>query len=358
MKNLGKLVIATIVAVASISCGAFASKPTQVPTATINDQATIVVDQSSIAETNMGAEINSGYLFAAQTFTAQASGVLAGVSLDITASSIGSYPLHVAIRTVDYEGNPGPAVLAETALDSQSAPPTRIISFPQAVAIRAGDRYAIVVDYAGGAEVKGKCLGIWSGATGDPYPGGKPFVSISDGLTWTTGGEADFHFQTFVRLGPMPSGGSVAATNTVGSSKPETASKTHLSVSTRGLTGKRDQLALWSGDNEPQRFCFSDCRDTSDFVQVKPDRITVQEGFPIVYDQWTVFLEIAPASVYPKNSIEIDILFKGVSWSCINDQGEMGPQSDFQIIYVASIDPLNNDPPVASMPPHFSCFRK
>jgi len=214
MKNLGKLTFATIVATASISCGIFAVKPGRQPTATINDQATIVIDQSFTSDTNMGAEINSGFLYAAQTFTAQTDGILAGVSLDVTASSIGNYPLHVAVRTVEADGKPGLTVLGETTLDSRSAPLTRIISFPQAVNIRTGDRYAIVVNYEGGDEAKGKPLGIWQGATGDPYPGGSAFASESDGLTWTTVGEGDFHFQTFFMLGPLPDGGLPVPANT------------------------------------------------------------------------------------------------------------------------------------------------
>jgi len=357
MKNLGKLIIAVIVAIASISCGAFAPKPTRLPTPTINDQATIVIDQSSISESNMGAEINSGYLYAAQTFTAQVDGVLAGVSIDVTASSIGTYPLHVALRTVGADGKPASIILGETTLDSWSAPPTRIISFPQTIAIRTGDQYAIVVNYEGGAEVKGKALGMWSGASGDTYPGGKSFFSESDGLTWTTTGDGDFHFQTFVMVGPIPGGGLPVPTKTGSMPGPKPSSGIHLSVTAKGLTSEKDQLALTSGDNETHRYCFSGCRDTSDLVEVANDKILVHEGYPITYDQWTVMLELAPDAAYARNSVEIGIVFKGESWSCINDLGSMGPQNDFLMVYVADMNEQANGVPVLALPQFFSCAK-
>jgi hypothetical protein len=362
MKNLGKLIIATFVALASISCGAFAPKPTrtatQMPTATLNDEATIVIDQSSLAETNMGAEINSGFLFVAQTFTAQVDGVLAGVSLDIIASSIGNYPLHVSIRTVETDGTPGSTILGETTLDSRSAPLARIISFPQTIAIRSGDHYAIVVNYEGGAELKGKPLGMWQGATGDPYPGGKCFSSESDGLTWVITVDGDYHFQTFVMPGPWPSGNAPIPADTLSPTGIPPSSEVHLSASIKGLTNEKDQIALWSGDNETHRYCFSDCRDTSDLVRVTANEITVREGYPITYDTWGLMLDLAPNSAYPRDTLEVSIQYKGEIWSCINDLGDIEMRPNYWMVYVADMNPQANGVNVLAMPPYFTCLKK
>ncbi len=399
MKDSAKLIIATVIAIASISCGAFAPRPastptemptlpptpspTQVPTdvptllpptatppPTPNAQPRIVVDQSCTADNNMSAEINSGFLFSAQTFTAGVDGVLAGITIDVNASSIGTYPLHVAIRTVDGYGRPSTTILGETTLDSWSAPPTKIISFPQTIPVGMGNRYAIVVNYQGGAEVKGKPLGMWQGATGDPYPGGASFASVSDGLTWTPVIEdGDFHFETLVLVGKIPGSDFPFPTDTPALPVPTgtiearppnptpsitlSPDQVHLSVSIQGLTNEKDQLALTSGDNESHRYCFSGCRDQSDLVLVWPDKILVQKDYPITYDQWTVLLEVAPGSSYVKNALKVAIQYKNETWACVNDVDMIQPRGEYQIIYVAYIDPPNYDPPVGTIPPYF-----
>lgn len=198
MKNLRKLIILLFFATLSISCGIFAQKSNRIPTTT-------VIDQSSISETNLGSEINSCCKFVAQTFTAGVTGTLSGVAIDVTSSPNSSFPLHVAIRTVTSSGMPSPIILGETTLRSGSAPISQVITFPRAISIVAGDQYAIVVNYEGAPPAgQGKSLGMWSGASGDTYPGGKSFASISDGILWSQSAEGDFHFQTYVNLMTPP----------------------------------------------------------------------------------------------------------------------------------------------------------
>jgi hypothetical protein len=198
MKNISKLMIVLFLATVSISCGAFAVKSKQAP-------ATTVIDQSSISQTNLGSAINDCCKFVAQTFTAGVTGTLAGVAIDVISSSTSSFPLHVAIRTVTARGMPSPMILGETTLGSGSAPISLLITFPQTITIIAGDQYAIVVNLEGAPPPgPGKSLGIWSGASGDTYPGGKSFASVSDGILWSEVADGDLHFQTYVILMTPP----------------------------------------------------------------------------------------------------------------------------------------------------------
>ena len=131
----------------------------------------------------------------------------------------------------------------------------------------------------------------------------------------------------------------------------------HLFVAISGLTNENDQLALWSGDNESHRFCSIGCPDKSKLVQVTKGVIIVQDGFPISYDQWTVFIEIASPNRYPKGTIEVHIIYKGESWSCLNDQNDLVMDYKDQNVYLIEIDPSNFDPAVHARAP-FSCVRR
>lgn len=147
---------------------------------------------------NAGASINDCCKFIAQTFTAGLTGTLGGVNLDV--GSVSSFPLHVAIRTVTASGVPSPAILGETTLGSSSAPLSLLITFPQTINTFAGVQYAIVVNYEGAPPPGPDQLqGVWEGASGDPYPRGKSYFSVSEGSSWFQSGvDVDLHFQTYV----------------------------------------------------------------------------------------------------------------------------------------------------------------
>ena len=140
MKKIGIMIL--LLALASLACGAFATGSNQ-------NTPAIVIDQSSIAETNLGGGINDCCKYIAQTFTAGVTGTLAGVAIDVNASPTNSLRLHVAIQTVDAGGMPSGMVIGETTLRSGSAPISQVIRFPQTILIVAGIQYAIVVNYAG-----------------------------------------------------------------------------------------------------------------------------------------------------------------------------------------------------------------
>jgi len=104
------------------------------------------LDQSFTSPTNLSASINECCAYIGQTFTAGRTGVLSGVSIDVTGWNT-SLPLHVAIRAVDSAGLPTSTVLGETVLDSSSSPLTRLITFPQDIHVTAGTQYAIAANY-------------------------------------------------------------------------------------------------------------------------------------------------------------------------------------------------------------------
>jgi hypothetical protein len=158
----------------------------------------LTLDQSLTGPGTLGASINDCCRFAAQTFTAGLTGTLEGVNIDIQSSS--TFPLHVAIRTVE-GGAPSTTILGETTLSSGSAPLSLLITFPQVIRIEAGVQYAIVVNYEGAPPpAPDQTQGVWGGETGDQYTGGAGYLSFQDGISWFGGGDGDLHFQTY--MGP------------------------------------------------------------------------------------------------------------------------------------------------------------
>lgn len=154
-----------------------------------------VLDQSLTEPWNMGAGINACCSFIGQTYTAGATGMLAGVSINVDA--YGSLPLHVAIRTVA-DGLPTTTILGDVTLGSSASGLSDLIVFPQAIPQVAGVKYAIVVDYPGAPP--GQEQGLWRGATGDAYPRGDMVMSFDGGVSWVKIGpnNYDLHFKTFV----------------------------------------------------------------------------------------------------------------------------------------------------------------
>lgn len=127
----------------------------------------------------------------------------------------------------------------------------------------------------------------------------------------------------------------------------------HIFVAISGLTNENDQLVLQSGDNNTHLFCATGCPDRSEFVQAIKGVIIVYDGFPITYDQWTATVRIVPPRRYLKGTIEGHIIYKGRSWSCINDE-DIDIEQEGQFAYLVAIDPVNYDPAIYALPP-FSC---
>jgi len=154
-------------------------------------------DQSFIWPHSLGSAINEGFRYIAQTYTAGADGTLAGIFLGV--QSQGRYPLYVAIRGVK-DGVPDSTVLGEINLGTSAPPPWPVpVIFPQEVRQVAGEQYAIVVHYPDAPPAGvGQVQSTWTGATGDPYPGGKMCMS-TDGDSWRVEDDYDLHFQTFIK---------------------------------------------------------------------------------------------------------------------------------------------------------------
>ena len=146
-----------------------------------------VLDGSFVAPQNAGANINEGYAFVAQTYTAGVTGRLLGVNIDVRSkrglnpeAGFPVYPLHVALHKV-VGGVPG-ATLGEVTLPTDEATLSSLIKFPKRIAQVKGRQYAIVVNYVGapssGAD---RWLGVWAGAVGRIE--GEMFAG-PDGETW------------------------------------------------------------------------------------------------------------------------------------------------------------------------------
>lgn len=159
-----------------------------------------VIDQSFTSPHDLAAQFNDCCKFIAQTFTAGRTGSLVGININVLSSTQPSpFPLRVAIRTVTPGGEPGPTTLAETTLASGNAPLSLLIRFPQTPTINAGVQYAIVVNFDGAPPpAPGQALGGWTGAAGNPYPGGENHYSFSDGISWFQFEGGDLHFRTYM----------------------------------------------------------------------------------------------------------------------------------------------------------------
>jgi hypothetical protein len=161
-----------------------------------------ILDQSFTQPGGASAFVNEAFAFVAQTYTAQLSGTLAGVSVDI--DSVAGFPLRVTIRSV-VNGLPGGDILGETILPMSSAGIGDIIVFDERIPQQNGVQYAISVDYPGEPGPAGLAH-RWDGALGDPYDGGALAFSL-DGENWFFDEPrvVDLHFRSFVNVVPEPS---------------------------------------------------------------------------------------------------------------------------------------------------------
>ena len=146
------------------------------------------MDQSFVPPQTSGANINEGYAFVAQTYTAGVTGRLLGVNIDVRSkrglnpeAGFPMYSLHVALR--EAVGRVPGATLGEVTLTADESPLSALIKFPQMISQVKGRRYAIVVNYVGappsGAD---RWLGVWAGGAGSIR--GEMFAG-PDGETWS-----------------------------------------------------------------------------------------------------------------------------------------------------------------------------
>jgi hypothetical protein len=156
-----------------------------------------VLDQSFVsgAGSPLGNDINAGFKFAAQTFTAGISGELEGVEIAVETFEAATSRLNVAIRTAANQ-IPTETVLGSILVDRDDTGIGNLIRFPETIEIVEGEEYAIVVDYPD--VLVGESQGIWSGEAGDQYVDGAPSNS-NDGSTWELV-DGDLFFQTFVTI--------------------------------------------------------------------------------------------------------------------------------------------------------------
>jgi hypothetical protein len=103
------------------------------------------VDQSFTGPHTGVADLTGCCDYTAQTFTAGRNGVLAGVNIATEHQGGPDAPLRVSIYNVD-GSVPGSAVLATRLLPSADVPFSQLITFPQRVEVRAGVKYAVVIN--------------------------------------------------------------------------------------------------------------------------------------------------------------------------------------------------------------------
>jgi hypothetical protein len=172
-----------------------------------------VVDQSVTGVYSLTGTLNACCAYIAQTFTAGVTGRLTGVNAAINTDG-DPFPLRVAIRTTDANGDPTSVVLAETTLSRPHSSDTdELIPFGQPPHVSAGVRYAIVVDFPGAPQ--GNHDGSWFGFTDNPYAFGEALASDDGGSTWFLIGEEagwnpDLGFRTHVDTGPSTPGSPTA----------------------------------------------------------------------------------------------------------------------------------------------------
>ncbi len=154
-----------------------------------------ILDQSFTQPGGAAVFINEATAFIAQTYTAQRTGTLAAISVDV--ESVAGARLRISIRTA-VNGLPTAEVLGETLLDGSSAAVDELITFRERIVQRRGVQYAIAVDYPEEPPPAG-LTHRWNGAPGDLYvPGG--IASSLDGINWSfeAPGSIDVHFRSFV----------------------------------------------------------------------------------------------------------------------------------------------------------------
>ncbi len=221
-------------------------------------------DQSFTAPTN--ASVTAGppaAVSVAQTFTVGVTGALQAVSIDLaTVAYEGA--MHVWLLGVTggvpndtsyWEWSLGPDSLQTMTAD----PLSYMIPMP-GVYVRAGEQYAIVVNYTS-YDLDAPPVSVWSGATGNLYPGGSAFINPNGfGPNWQPLSDPgiDLHFRTFVVTGVSISDLSVVRTKgankatacrqfsefyRVTNNGPDTAGKVWLGI---GLTDQFDLVSVTS----------------------------------------------------------------------------------------------------------------
>lgn len=164
-----------------------------------------VLDQSFISGdgTSLGANINEGFEFIAQTFTAGVSGELEGIEIDVNTVEHATSRLNIAIRTAVNQ-IPTETVLGSVLVDRGDTGLGNLVRFSQTIEIVDGKEYAIVVNYPDVPHGAGQFQGLWYGEVGDQYAGGM-FSASNDGITWQIGSSpsSDLYFQTYVKKAPL-----------------------------------------------------------------------------------------------------------------------------------------------------------
>jgi hypothetical protein len=168
------------------------------------------IDQSFLGDTTLQAGINDAAFSVAQTFTAGITGDLTRIQLELFSQpqhgalgEISPYPINVEILSV-LDGIPTSNVLSSIQLPPGNYLIGTSIYFPQEVQVVEGGQYAIAVNYVGAPPIGlGLGQGHWSGTAIGGYSEGTIFSSL-DGNSWSSDGQGDLTFQTYVQPTSVP----------------------------------------------------------------------------------------------------------------------------------------------------------
>lgn len=159
-----------------------------------------VVDQSFLAPTNEGASINDGFRYVGQTFTAGQTGMLEGISVDISGYSATTGMLRFDIFQAE-NMLPTTTLLGSTLTGKSGSLISEYVALSAPISVVAGSQYAIVASYYWDGEAlahgPANCQATWSGATGNLYAGGQIVIG-NDGAPWDYYSGCDSFFKTYM----------------------------------------------------------------------------------------------------------------------------------------------------------------
>lgn len=165
-----------------------------------------IIDQKfdDLTSDNLGCNINEGFIYAGQTFTAGITGDLVAISVHIRSkrslnpdNGFKHYNLQIAIYSTE-NGYPSEE-LSNVLLEKDESLIDEIIELKKPVFQEKGRQYAIIANYPDGPKHgAGEWLGVWSGSTDNKYPKGNLFAGNGGDWFGSSINNHDVFFRTYI----------------------------------------------------------------------------------------------------------------------------------------------------------------
>lgn len=166
----------------------------------------LIIDQrlDIISRNNLGANINEGFPYAGQVFTAGITGLLVGVSVHIRSKrsmnpnrGFDFFNLRISIYSVE-NGFPKDE-LTSIVLNKDESTIEEIIELPTPIKQKKDEQYAILANYPNGPKCgAGQWLGNWEGITDNQYQQGNLVFGNIDSWFISSVNYHDVFFRTYV----------------------------------------------------------------------------------------------------------------------------------------------------------------